>query len=469
MGHWAGVATGTAWLVRARALFYPMVAWTGFSGILVFLGLSGRLIADDYCNASAAVELGVVGAAQNLFATWHAGWSTDILVSASGYLTAHLPAEISYLPFVVTTGILLLIGSRAIAVALGLDGPAMWRTYVPTLAIALLLAMFSVTRSQDLLYQGVLWQAASVAHLWSILLSVALVILVWERRQSKGAATTLGLLAAAAVVSGFNFSETTILACAAVLLGIAWLLAARHATDGSVARVTGARYLGVAAVAIGSFVVMVFAPGTAARRDSFPPPERDLLGKITHLQELTGNLLSDSLGRHGIVLAFVAGVALALGLPSATRAPRRSAQTALVSLGFAAAATGGVVVAAAGQFVSYPASWHALPLVVLWGAASLGFGMTLGDALVSPLHDAGNRIVQQARLGSLTVSSVIVLIAVLQIAWFAGPLLDRAAAWDRGDPAPIAGADDRGTPWVQACSDSLERSLSLSEPRPSSR
>ena len=151
------------------------------------------------------------------------------------------------------------------------------------------------------------------------------------------------------------------------------------------------------------------------------------------------------------------GVALAVTATSAgSHVPSRRA--AVVVLGAGVTATLGTIVAAGGAFFSYTAPWHVFALIPLWVVAAVGVGVCLGSALISS-HD--NEAPQVPLAGVVAARWLPVVVAaglLLQLGWYLGPLSARTAAWDRGEPAPIAGIADVEASWVRVCAVELEES-----------
>jgi hypothetical protein len=309
-----------------------------------------------------------------------------------------------------------------------------------------------MTRDQDLIFGGFLWQAASVVHLWPTLLSVVLLVGVFEHRRASGWRVTSGLVLAAAVVSGFNFTETSILAGAATMLSIGSMVAARLLPKRKIQVRLAMWYAMIAGVAVIAFAVMYRAPGTAVRQATLGVPPSSLAKKASQFQEYVGTLTAAALGRPALLLAVVLGVCVALmARPIADRRALAD-RAALVSVASGAIGLLGIALAAAGEVASYPAPWHAFALIPWWLVAAVGVGICLGAVIVTALEGVEARgLLPPLRLLTVVVPVLLsVLLAVLIVAW-AGPLSARAASWDSGRTARIAGLEDREAPWIASC------------------
>lgn len=442
--------------------------WAPLVGLTAFLAVNGRLIADDYCNASRAGLKGVAGATGWLFNSWHGGWSADLVASSYGWALLQLPARFGYLPFVLTTMALIIVAARSASIALALAESgerALWKLYVPILTTVMILGFVSLSRNQDLLYSAFLWQAASIVHLWPTLLALVLLTAVFESRHRGGWRVNVVLFVATVFVAGFNFTETAILGVGAGVLGLAGAVAARSAVEGAVAARLAQRFAVMALVALLSFAAMYGAPGTAIRRTALPSDQSGPVARISHFQDLVGNLAGSALGRHGMLLAILTGLGLVLAsvTPAARAVQARRAAAVAIALGTIGSL--GVLLAAGGEFASYQAPWHSFALIPLWMLAAVAVGMCLGDVVARGLDGSfvgglAPRISSLARLLPLTVG----VILVLQIVWYAGPLTGRVAAWDRGEAAPFAGAADREEPWVRDCWSEIQESGYVASP-----
>lgn len=437
--------------------------WASVVGAVTFMGVHGRPIADDYCNAVRVERLGVFGAAESLFNTWHGGWSADLVISFYGRLIVGLPFGWSYFPFALTTLALLVLAARAVVVGLGTGrdrDPATWLLNVPLLTVLFLVGIASSSRGQDLLFGAFLWQAASIVHLWPILLGIILLFATLELRQYSRRGADVALVAGAVVVSGFNFTETAVFGGAATMLAVGTGVVAASALDSKAAlRRTARRYALSGLVAVVSFAVMYLAPGTGIRRGFLEAPEAvddGIISRFVRFQELVTAVVSTSLGRHGVILALVLGVGL--GILS-----RRSGvyaidvgRAAVVAVSAAMVAGVGVLITAAGQVASYPAPWHTLALIPIWIICALTLGVVVGAVL--PVDG-----VRVPGLGSVAqgLPVVVALVLALHVAGYAGLLTARSSLWDSGAPAPIAGLPDREAGWVKGCWEELQPAAAL--------
>jgi hypothetical protein len=448
--------------VGGRQIALSVVLWGTLTGTVAFLSLNGRLAADDYCNASRTATLGVAGATKNLYETWHGGWSADLIISIYGFLVLHLPATVGYLPFVLSTVLLLVLAARSAVVALGIPGlprSTLWMQFVPAVATLLIVGFIAYARDQDLIFGVFLWQAASVIHLWPALLTVVLLVGVFELHRSSGWKVTGGLIIATIVVSGFNFTETSVLAAAAGLLAGGFLVAERMHPGHEVHRRLATRYAMVAAVSAICFVAMYAAPGTAVRRAALGVPSYSLAQKAAMFERYVGTLTGAALGRPALLLAVALGVGIAFMVRPGADLRLLAERAALVAVSAGGIGSLGIALAAAGEVASYPAPWHALALIQWWVVAAVGVGICLGATIVTALERADATVLlRPLRALTVLVPVLLSLVLAVQMAAWSGPLTARAAAWDNGNLAPIAGLADRDEPWIATCWSIIVRS-----------
>jgi len=428
----------------------PLVLWSPLIVSAGFLARNGRLIGDDYCNAAAVIQRGVVGATVHLFQTWHGGWAANLAVSGFGWTVLHLPAGVGYVPFVAGTLALLVAVGRGVAITLfpGM-GWARWSAVVPGVVTLQLVGLLALGEQQELLFAGLLWQAASLVHLWPTLLTIVLLLAVVELRNHPSHWVTGALILCGALVGGFNFTETAIMAAAAAILAVGCLAAAR--SGGEALRRTGWRSAGLAVMAGVAFAVMYEAPGTRARQELLAPPPPGTRTKLVLLLDHAQQLLALSLGRTGVLAAVALGVAATVLVRS--RARRRMVARRAVALACISAAVGlaGTLLAAGGELASYPAQWHALALIPWWLLAALGAGLCMGVGGIEAgvaLRPWAGRLVTGAAVAVPVLASAL-LIAL--VALWARPLEARSATWDTGAAAPMASIGDREVPYVRAC------------------
>lgn len=447
----------------ARRTFWALVAVAAAALVaLAVLGTQVRPINDDYCNARGAYLLGPVGFANERFMNWHGGWVAVLVLGVFGW---PIGAGLLTLPYAVFAPVTALLGGLGPALLLldpvggGARGSAVARgtrsagggvraslravaVAVP-LAVVWLLAVLVFGHTEPNAYLGyttLYWQAASVVHVWPVLLAAVLGGLLYRAGSAPRARTGWSLVLLGFAVGLFNLPES--LAVGIALIGTGLLLR-RLGTEPR----RGHPYWALAGVAalIGG-VVSYLAPGRAARdarQPQFASPTSpwDL---VTGTLDGAWQILREAVLSPATIVAFVGGyVVLRVALrarPGAVGGPRAGAAAAgLGVLGVLLALT-----VAAGQEFSYSAPWHVLAPYTALALAAACVGAALAAADLPRAGRVGALIAVVALGASVAWTSVEATTSFVDV------VRERLPVWEKG-PAPLGFLSDIEVDVMRGC------------------
>jgi hypothetical protein len=405
-------------LILIVILMLPLLAH-GYVGQFV------RFMADDYCGASLAVREGLFSAVTTTYATWKGRYTDTFLQSAAGLIgspSAAILPPLAILLWVAAFWWTIRQLSKAIHIQLPVYG-------APLLACTL---VFAILDSSPQLTQSLYWMAAVIPYTLPLILLTVYIGFLASRLHHPVTVIAMLMSAVLAFVTG-GFSE----------LVVAFQIAALGAAAAIVflwvkgsARRSLLPLLGVGlAASVLALVIILAAPGNAARRALFPPPP-DLLALaqstlIYTLSYLAASLLSLATG--GMLLTFGLAMAVALMLPQRVRPVearyrrllRRSAMLAtLVCVGLVAACIASGVYATSGL---PPARTYIVPqFALLVTSAYIGFAIgVLWQGRMRRMRIVGVGLV--ALLVIMTARSTL---STLRIAPFYATY---ASEWDRSE------------------------------------
>ena len=395
-----------------------------------------RLMADDYVFAARALDLGVIGAAQDWYQVQFGGVTFNYLGSAFAWAIGALPWGWGYLPYVLALLIVIFVGctlalrvaaaTLAVRFALlgGLVALPLWVLGIgsvgPAHDILVLLGQFN-------------WMSAGYRALavWGFIIAVLVGFAAtrWAIAWRVVAGLVIGLVVGMSLLpETLAFISTLI-----VLMALYWWRGSgRHDALWSL---TYASSLLVGLVV--SLPILWFSPGALARKDSFIPvpvgevPGRWLPEVLDYLREVANP---------SMLLVFVGGAALGLllraVLPSSDL-PNIAPRAMRLAVGVGLLLVLLVVFGALGSVLSYSAVWHK------WGAVQAMFllMLLLGLAL-------GARLARHRGDGRTLVVAYVALVLVMLAALVPGTLIlrlsaERAELWDSGAPAPLDYIADR--------------------------
>lgn len=182
-----------------EAFFVARVRSTALLALLVIsiaafaaVGTTSTMITDDYCHASSALQLGVVGSTVSSYQSWSGRWAH--LITAGALYNVFVTATPA-----ITAAALIIAAALAAYAAFGAGG--------------LLLICAWLLMLQRIIWSGVYWIPAGVTYVAPLVM--VLVLLALARRKTN----PLLLVLLAAFGAGFNESIGLVMAFAALLYG----------------------------------------------------------------------------------------------------------------------------------------------------------------------------------------------------------------------------------------------------------
>ena len=403
-------------------------------GLLGYIGLFTRYVADDYETAGAVAQYGLLGAQQYWYTHWSGRFSYFFLVSLF-----ELFAGIRAVPLLAFACLGLWLAAAALILfQLGRLASLPHPGYLALLGSAGFI--FVTLRGQPNLYQTLFWVTGLLTYVfYLILLCFAAALLIYQLNR-RGRKPALGLEMAAAalimLVLGGMAEISAALDVAILGVGLAYFLLRRADPR----RAHALAVLGAAlAAALVALAVLVAAPGNAFRQALAPPPPpldrvavRSVLNPLIYLGS---NWLSEQARMAGLIfiLPLVAGLVSGSLERAPAQFPWRGLLASAAGLFFLLMAIFATV------FYAQTAFPVARVLVIpnflvtsFSGAASFLAGRSLGGVLRldRPLDRAG----AAAALLLLAASLVLGLgNGAYRMARLLGPAQARAAEWDRRD------------------------------------
>ncbi|ORT55982.1 DUF6056 family protein [Streptomyces sp. CB03238] len=412
----------TAWTAGLALLPLGLLAAASYLGRYV------RPSADEWCFLPVVRDQGIWGLVGKFYVTDNGRIANGLLVG----LYAEFPVA-GHQWYAVISGVLMLVLLWAVTVhALRAAGQRVPRG-VPLLIASMITAVFLFATPNT--YKTFYWPAASVSHTLAPVLACAAAIPLLRARARRGRIAALAVVFAAGVFMGTLSEEASVVAL--VVLAVAVLCAPLLFTERVRSYVRGWALVGMAGVAIGTFVLMT-SPGSRNRRQRYDAETVSVLAPESLIGSLRAyvRILETVFTTWQYVGAVAAGVLL--GLLARRRTGHRPVLMPCRPL--LLAALGAVTFLACGYLctaITYPAfgervvrterTWNDWLLVYV--LLLVGLGALLGRAL--RLRGGGRTGVVTALAAAVCAVSVLGLVAPLY--HLGHDMKVRAQKWDRQD------------------------------------
>ena len=292
--------------------------------LFIYMGTFSRLITDDFCIISAALESDPWHNMLGYYNNWSSSYFSIFLKSALAPLDVSSPSITPVLLILFwTAGLYLLVGQTL----------ACFTNVKRYRVLSLAVATGSVAAAVNAFFtpQSILWFSASLQYMLSlVMLTWYFALVLWTVRHANGNDLKISLIAAGAVICFLSAGSAEMTAAFQslffMLLMLAIFLFLRGLLRRRVAIVIGAGWL---ATLLG-LLIHLMSPGVAARSAVYghrANPARDLPTLVSRTGYHVSRLLADPGALAGFMLLLALGILAAFALRP--RFPRAKARRAI--------------------------------------------------------------------------------------------------------------------------------------------